>query len=98
MVILSDEQLIISTEKKVFSNTNINEKVSLFNKTIFNFLNNYISHEALLSNGKDPPCFNSQIKSLIASENKLCKNCQRFKSNSHLLKKLNQNRIITQEW
>ena len=32
MVILSDEQLIISTEKKVFSNTNINEKVSLFNK------------------------------------------------------------------
>ena len=32
--------------EKAFSNTNINEKVSVFNKTILSILNNYVLHEA----------------------------------------------------
>ena len=40
--------------EKAFSNTNINEKVSLFNKTILNILNNYISHETIIWDDKDP--------------------------------------------
>ena len=32
--------------EKAFSNTYINEKVSLFNKTILSILNNYVPHEA----------------------------------------------------
>ena len=48
--------------EKAFSNTNINEKVSFFSKTILNVLNNHI-----------PPWFNSQIKSLIENKNKLHK-------------------------
>ena len=87
MLILSNEQLTISTEK-AFSNTNINEKVSLFNKTILNILNNYIPHETIICDDKDPPWFNSRIKSLIENKNKIRKNYQRFKSSSQLLSKL----------
>ena len=38
--------------EKAFSN--INEKVSLFNKTILNFLSNYILHQTIMCNDKDP--------------------------------------------
>ena len=75
--------------EKAFSNTNINEKVSLFNKTILNILNNYIAQETIICDDKDPPWFNSRIKSLIENKNKIHKNYQRFKSNSQLLSKLN---------
>ena len=74
--------------EKAFSNTNINEKVSLFNKTILNILNNYIPHETMICDDKDP-WFNSRIKSLIENKNKIHKNYQRYKSNSQLLSKLN---------
>ena len=60
--------------EKAFSNTNINENVSLFNKTILNVLNNYISHETVICDDKDLPWFNSRIKSLIENSNKRCKN------------------------
>ena len=75
--------------EKAFSNTNINEKVSLFNKTILNILNNYIPHETIICDDKDPAWFNSRIKSLIENKNKIHKNYQRYKSNSQLLSKLN---------
>ena len=75
--------------EKAFSNTNINEKVSLFNKTILNILNNYIPHETIICDDKDPSWFNSRIKSLIEKKNKIRKSYQRFKSNSQLLSKLN---------
>ena len=75
--------------EKAFSNANINEKVSLFNKTILNIFNNYVSHETIICDDKDPPRFNSRIKSLIENKNKIRKNYQRFKSNSKLLSKLN---------
>ena len=60
--------------EKAFSNTNINEKASLFNKTIFNILSSYIPHETIVFGDKHPPWFNSLIKSLIENKNKLCKN------------------------
>ena len=75
--------------KKVFSDTNINEKVSLFNKTILNILSNYILHETIIYDDKDSPCFNSRIKSLTENKNKIRKSYQRFESNSQLLSKLN---------
>ena len=75
--------------EKAFSNAKINEKVSLSNKTILNILNNYIPHETIICDGKDPPWFNSRIKSLIGNKDKIRKNYQRFKSNSQLLSKLN---------
>ena len=75
--------------EKAFSNANINEKVSLFNKTILNILNNYIPHETIICDDKDPPWFNFQIKFLIENKNKIRNNYQSFKSNSQLLSKLN---------
>ena len=75
--------------EKAFSNTNINEKVSLFNKTILNIPNNYIPHETIICDDKDSPWFNSRITSLIENKNKICKNYQRFISNSQLVNKLN---------
>ena len=56
-------------------------------KKISKVLNDYILHETMVCDDKDPQCFNSQIKFLI--ENKLHKNYRMFKSNSHLLIKLN---------
>ena len=60
--------------EKAFSNAKINEKVSLSNKMILNILNNYIPHETIICDDKDPPWFNSWIKSLIENKNKLRKN------------------------
>ena len=85
ILILSNEQLAILA----INNTNINEKVFLFNNTILNILNNYILLETIICNDKDPPWFNSRIKSLIENKNKIRKNYQRFKSNSQLQSKLN---------
>ena len=56
---------------------------------MLNILNNYIPHEKIICDDKDPPWFNSRIKSLIENKNKIHKNYQRFKSNSQLLSKLN---------
>ena len=39
--------------------------VSLFNKTIKNILSNYIPHETITCDNKDPPCFNKNIKQLV---------------------------------
>ena len=75
--------------EKAFPNTNINDKVSPFNKTILNILNSYIPHETLIWDDQDPLWFNSRIKSRIKNKNKIRNNYQRFKSNSQLLSKLN---------
>ena len=39
---------------KAFSNTNINEKVPVFNKTILNILNNYVQRETIICDDIDP--------------------------------------------
>ena len=48
---------------KVFSNMSVNEKVIIFNNTILNILSNFISHEILTCDDKDP--FNKKIKGII---------------------------------
>ena len=41
--------------ERAFSNTSVNEKVDIFNRTILNILSNLIPHEIIVSNDKDPP-------------------------------------------
>ena len=41
--------------EKAFYNINVNKKVSIFNETILNILSNYIPHETLVCDDKDPP-------------------------------------------
>ena len=52
-----------------FRNLNINEMVSLFNRTIKNILPNYIPHETIICDDKEPPCFNNNVKELIKQKN-----------------------------
>ena len=51
--------------EKSFRNLRINEMVHLFNKTIKNILSNYIPHEKITCDDRDPPWVNSKIKQLI---------------------------------
>ena len=55
--------------EKSFRNLNINEMVFLFNRTIKSILSNYIPHETIICDDKDPPSFNSNIKQLIQEKN-----------------------------
>ena len=48
--------------ERAFSNTNVNEKVDVFSRTILNILSNFIPHETIVCNEKDPPWFNNRIK------------------------------------
>ena len=54
--------------EKSFRNLNINEMVSLFNKTMKN-ISNYIPHETIACDDKDPTWFNKNIKQLIQEKN-----------------------------
>ena len=40
--------------QKAFLNTSVNEKVEIFNRTILNILSNFIPHEVIACNDKDP--------------------------------------------
>ena len=75
--------------EKVFYNTNVTKKVSIFNESILNVLSNYIPHETSTCYDKDPPWFNSRIKSLLQDKSKLYKDLRRSNTNAHLLNKLN---------
>ena len=74
--------------EKAFYKTNVNKKVSIFNETILNILSNYIPHETLICDDKDPLWFNSRIKSLLQDKNKLYKDFQMSNTNAQLLNKL----------
>ena len=51
--------------EKTFSNISVDEKAVIFNRTILNILNNYIPHETIVCNDRDPPWFNDKIRLLI---------------------------------
>lgn len=55
--------------EKAFSNTTVNDKVSIFNETILNIASNFIPNESIMCDDKDPPWINSKIKSLIHEKN-----------------------------
>ena len=58
-----------------------NEKVNLFNKTLKNIIRNYIPHEAITCDDKDPPSINKDIKKLIHEKNQACKSYRQNKNN-----------------
>ena len=48
--------------------------VSLFNRTIKSIIRNYISHEIIVCDDKDPPWFNNNIKQLLQEKKNTYKN------------------------
>ena len=67
--------------QRVFLNTNVNEKVDIFNSTILNILINFIPHESVVCDDKDPPWFNKKIRALIQEKNVAFKNYRNNSSN-----------------
>ena len=47
----------------------VNEKVDIFNGTILNILSNFIPHEIIVCNDKEPSWFSNRIKTLIQEKN-----------------------------
>ena len=70
--------------EKAFSNTDIDKMISIFNQTIINILCNFIPHETVLFDDRDPPWMNKEIKKLI-HEKKSIFNCFRQNNNDKQL-------------
>ena len=51
--------------KRVLPNLNVDGQVTVFNRTIWNILKNFIPHEIIVCDDNDPPWFNKRIKTLI---------------------------------
>ena len=63
------------------TNIDVNEKVNLLNKTIKNITRNYIPHETITWNDRDPPWINKDIKELIHEKNQVYKSYRQNKNN-----------------
>ena len=70
--------------EEAFSNIDIDKMVSIFNQTIVNILCNFIPHETVLFDDRDPPWMNKEIKKLI-HEKKSIFNCFRQNNNDKQL-------------
>ena len=70
--------------EKAFSNVDVDKMVSIFNQTIINIPCNFIPHETILFDDKDPPWMNKKIKKLI-HEKKNIFNCFRRNNNDKQL-------------
>ena len=57
------------SKEKSFRNLNVNEIVFLSNRTINNIHSNYIPHETIICDDKDPAWINNNIKQLIQEKN-----------------------------
>ena len=52
-----------------FKNLDVNEMVFLFNRTIKKILSNYIPHEIIVCDDRDPSWINNRVKELINEKN-----------------------------
>ena len=67
-----ENQLIYFLGKKALRNRDINDVVFLFNKTIKNIISNYIPHETVTFDDRDPPWINKNVKQLILERKMKC--------------------------
>ena len=57
--------------EKSFQNMNVNDMVHLFNTTIKNILHNFIPHETITFDDRDPLWINSSIRRLVQDKNEV---------------------------
>ena len=62
-----------SNWERAFLNLEINKIVSICNTTIKNIMANFIPHEVIICDDRDPPWMKNRIKKLIYERNSLCK-------------------------
>ena len=63
--------------KRALPNLNADEQVTVFSRTILNIMKNFIPHETVVCDDKDPPWFNKRSKSLIKNVHYYLKNFER---------------------
>ena len=54
---------------RALSNVNVDEKVYFFTKTLLNIIQNFIPHETIIFDDRDPPWINKEIKKLMLEKN-----------------------------
>ena len=52
-----------------FSNVNVDEKVYFFTKMLPNIIQNFIPHDTIICDDRDPPWINKEIKKLMIEKN-----------------------------
>ena len=60
----------------------------ILNQTVLNVISNFIPHEVIVCDDKDPPWFNGKIKSLINEKPRTCHIYRKNIDNSQLRKNL----------
>ena len=73
---------------RALTNSNVNDMIDISTKTIQNVLSNFIPHQTITIDDKDPPWFNTKIKSLLQEKNKIYKKFRKYCNNTQLLTKL----------
>ena len=73
---------------RAFTNKHVEEKVLIFNNTVLNVLSNFIPHELIVCDDRDPPWLNGKIKLLINEELRTYNGYRKNIGNSQLRKNL----------
>ena len=76
--------------EKSFCKAYVDEKVSIFNKTILNIIHDFILHKTLLVDDKSPPMLNNKIKNPINKKKNKNAVLKHYRQNINKLQILNQ--------
>ena len=69
-----------------FPTISVNEQVQLFTQTIQNIISNYISHETITCDDRNPPWIDEKIKKIVLHKNRPYNAYSRDKNNTDLNK------------
>ena len=72
---------------RALSNVSIDKKVCYFTETLLNIIHNFIPHERIVCDNRDPPWMNGEIKNLINEKNLAYKSYCRFNRDVLLFEK-----------
>ena len=72
---------------RALSNDNVDEKVYFFTKTLLNIIQNFIPHETIICDDRDPTWINQEIKKLLVEKNLAFKSYCYSNRNRFLLEK-----------
>ena len=70
-----------------FANISVNEQVQLFTQTFQNIISNYIPHETITCDDRNPPWIDKKIKKLVLHKNRAYNAYSRDKNNTDLVNK-----------
>ena len=73
---------------RALSNVSTAKKVCYFTETLLNIIHNFIPHERIVCDDRDPPWMNGEIKNLINEKNLAYKSYCRFNRDLFLFEKL----------